>query len=409
MLVTNPMGSAAQRSSGPDRLHLWLSDGARVYDVGPFFDAETHTVASALLFAQNKLFLLHESYRKRNHIVFLTELSAQLQQIKSVLGTWKEVDKKVSTHCGSVAGGGARPGAACVAPMPTKGLVGFLSGNVTTHEWNDEYLGVNAVVTGAVETTANGLTFKGRGAWAEWPVGKQGQNQRYYFANYNFTLVAMVTIHAVPAGGSGPLSLLGVRPEGGAAAMSVSYDEQQRWQLVYGGRVLQASTGTWETGKAYQVALVVQEGRGSVYVDGYFQLASQESWKSGTSKEISHFFIGEDGGSADGERNADNVRVMVGDVLLYNRPLSAEALLDHFREPKSAAPPPSTSPKAASAHISSSSATDAASGVNADHNARTEMPPSAKAKNKHADGCGCASRVLLLLLLLLGLWVFAAL
>ncbi|RNF04598.1 trans-sialidase [Trypanosoma conorhini] len=398
MLAAHPVGSAAGGRPGPDRLHLWLTDGSRVHDVGQICDANAKTVASVLLFARDRLFLLHEGYRGRRHVLFLTELAQQLRQIKSVLSTWKEVDKSVATSCGSVPRGGAGPGTACVAPMPTKGLVGFLSGKLTEGRWKDEYLGVDATVAGTVETTANGLKFSGRGAWAEWPVGKQGQVQRYHFANYNFTLVATVTIHAVPAGGSGPRPLLGVSLGGGTAALSVACDERRSWVLAQRGGARQTSTGTWETGKAYQVALVVQEGRGSVYVDAALQATSQETWKAADSEAVSHFFIGGDGGGA------ESAGATVGDVLLYNRPLSTEELRLHFLRPEPAAPP---APPSAAAE-SPGSTTEAAAGTNSAANAPSEAPPKAKPGDKNADGCGSAGRVLPPLFLL-GLWAFAAL
>ncbi|EKF30766.1 trans-sialidase, putative, partial [Trypanosoma cruzi marinkellei] len=120
-----------------------------------------------------------------------------LKRVKEVLTTWKEVDGRVSQLCLSLnAAQGTSTGTACGAGQITAGLVGFLSGNFSDNTWKDEYLGVNATVTGVAEMTENGLKLQG--VWAEWPVGKQGENQLYHFANYNFTLVATVTIHNVP-------------------------------------------------------------------------------------------------------------------------------------------------------------------------------------------------------------------
>ncbi|EKG07735.1 trans-sialidase, putative [Trypanosoma cruzi] len=134
-------------------------------------------------------------------------LTAQLKRVKEVLATWKEVDKSVSKLCTSLSAQRHRsPGDVCSAVKITDGLVGFLSGNFSDNTWRDEYLGVNATVKGndGATNTSDGVTFTGRGAGAEWPVGKQGENQLYHFANYNFTLVATVSIHNVPREGDTP-------------------------------------------------------------------------------------------------------------------------------------------------------------------------------------------------------------
>ncbi|EKF26548.1 trans-sialidase, putative, partial [Trypanosoma cruzi marinkellei] len=132
--------------------------------------------------------------------VLLTE---QLKRVKEVLATWKKVDDTVSQLCSTSGAAVSAPiGTACSTNFNiTAGLVGFLSGNFSGKTWRDEYLGVNATVKKNVgaKKTDNGVQFQG--AWAEWPVGAQGQNQLYHFANYNFTLVATVSMHNVPKSG----------------------------------------------------------------------------------------------------------------------------------------------------------------------------------------------------------------
>ncbi|EKF38862.1 trans-sialidase, putative, partial [Trypanosoma cruzi marinkellei] len=149
-------------------------------------------------------------------------LTAELQRVKDVLKTWKEVDVRVSKLCPSQSHAGDRP---TVTPCSsnfniTDGLVGFFSDNFFGKTWKDEYLGVNATVrdgtaaatvaavAAAATKASEGVTF--RGAWAEWPVGKQGENQLYHFANYNFTLVATVSIDGEPKGDT-PIPLMGVK------------------------------------------------------------------------------------------------------------------------------------------------------------------------------------------------------
>ncbi|EKG08208.1 trans-sialidase, putative, partial [Trypanosoma cruzi] len=58
--------------------------------------------------------------------------------------------------------------------------------------------------------------------------------------------------------------------------------------------------------------------QGSAYVDGQPVGDEQCELKTKASKEISHFYIGGDGGSAEGQ---EGVSVTVSNVLLYNRPL----------------------------------------------------------------------------------------
>ncbi|EKF27088.1 trans-sialidase, putative, partial [Trypanosoma cruzi marinkellei] len=145
-------------------------------------------------------------------------LTAQLQRVKEVLATWKEADERVSRLCTTLlAQVVTLPENACSTVKLTDGLVGFLSGNFSGNTWRDEYLGVNATVKKGTKEVATGAALRAggvkfQGTWAEWPVGRQGQNQLYHFANYNFTLVATVSIHNAPKSGGVPL--MGVRLEG---------------------------------------------------------------------------------------------------------------------------------------------------------------------------------------------------
>ncbi|EKF27504.1 trans-sialidase, putative, partial [Trypanosoma cruzi marinkellei] len=167
-------------------------------------------------------------------------LTAQLQRVKEVLATWKEVDERVSKLCTTLlAAKVTSTGDACSAERVTSGLVGFLSGNFSGNTWRDEYLGVNATVkeNGGAQKADNGMKFTGRGAGAEWPVGRQGENQPYHFANYNFTLVATVSIEGVPKSGSVPLigATLNVS-EGENKLMELSYNNEKNWQFSCGGQ-----------------------------------------------------------------------------------------------------------------------------------------------------------------------------
>ncbi|EKF30922.1 trans-sialidase, putative [Trypanosoma cruzi marinkellei] len=223
-------------------------------------------------------------------------LTAQLKRVKDVLATWKELDEIVAQPCPPSAARDASSGTACSAAIPRDGLVGFLSGNFFDNTWKDEYLGVNAKVTGGAEMTDNGLMFQG--AWAEWPVGSQGQNQLYRFANYNFTLVATVSIRNVPEEGNIPL--MGVRLDGNGENkfLELSYDKEKKWQVRCGAGTTEKHSRGWEPGKTRQVAIVLQDSsQGSVYVNGE-RVGTSCELKVMHSKGISHFYIGGYGGSA---------------------------------------------------------------------------------------------------------------
>ncbi|ESS63450.1 trans-sialidase [Trypanosoma cruzi Dm28c] len=333
MLVTLPVYSKEEKN-GKGVLHLWLTDNTHIVDIGPVSGEAEDVAASSLLYKggdNNELIALYEKKKgdgeSSSGMVFV-RLTEQLQRVKDVLATWKEVDERVSKLCPtSSAKEDASTANACSDAIPTDGLVGFLSGNFSGNTWKDEYLGVNATVKkGEVTSTDNGVTFKGRGAWAEWPVGKQGENQLYHFANYNFTLVATVSIDDEPKEDSS-IPLIGVKMDDSdnTVLLGLSYNGGGKWILLCGGRENKEHSSTWEPRTTHQVTIVLQnEKQGSAYVDdtlvGNAQLDLQDIEGS---KRISHFYIGGDGGSAEGQAG---VSMTVSNVLLYNRPLTFEEI-----------------------------------------------------------------------------------
>ncbi|RNE97000.1 trans-sialidase [Trypanosoma rangeli] len=280
MLLTLPV---TLKDDVTDQLHLWLTDAAHIMDVGPIPNANEHAAGSALLFrGKEELISLQElssvgvsggvGVSEGLHLAHLTE---QLEHIKKVVKTWKEVDERVKQLClPTEAGAAASPGAGCSKAVPTEGLAGYLAGSFAEGQWKDEYLGVNATVMSgelaSPDWTGNGgVIFKGRGSWAEWPVSKQGQNQRYHFANYNFTLMATVTIHAVPEATSSPIPLLGVRINDSTVLLGLSYTKDRQWSVLCKGGNGGDRTSTWEPNKKYHVAIVREgDSQGSVYVNG---------------------------------------------------------------------------------------------------------------------------------------------
>ncbi|EKG00349.1 trans-sialidase, putative, partial [Trypanosoma cruzi] len=188
MLVTLPVYAEEGNDNEKGKLHLWLTDNTHIVDIGPVSDDDV--AASSLLYNsgdakdEEKLIALYEKKmvggEKPSHSLWTVLLTEQLKRVKEVLATWKEVDERVSSLCPSEnAEHDSSTDTACSTTVKiTDGLVGFLSGNFSDGTWKDEYLGVNATVTKGkkeVASTENGVRFTGRGAWAEWPVGRQGE------------------------------------------------------------------------------------------------------------------------------------------------------------------------------------------------------------------------------------------
>ncbi|KAF8277463.1 putative trans-sialidase, Group V [Trypanosoma cruzi] len=337
MLVTLPVYSKEEKN-GKGVLHLWLTDNTHIVDIGSVSGKDDDVAASSLLYKSGdnneELIALYEKKKGDGESspgmvsVLLTE---QLKRVKDVLATWKEVDERVSRLCPSEnAKKDASTDTACSDAIPTDGLVGFLSGNFSENTWKDEYLGVNATVTKkdgtAAEATlhAGGVKFTGRGAWAEWPVGKQGDNQLYHFANHNFTLVATVSVDDEPDRKT-PIPLMGAKMDDDKTVLlGLSYNSQNKWQVFSSGTVTEGQSSDWDPETQYKVTIVLQnEKQGSAYVDGKLVGSAQLDLKDKGSKGISHFYIGGDEGSAGSQ---EEVSVTVRNVLLYNRPLSSEEI-----------------------------------------------------------------------------------
>ncbi|PBJ74934.1 trans-sialidase [Trypanosoma cruzi cruzi] len=328
MLVTLPVYADNDKEKG--KLHLWLTDNTHIADIGPVSGDDDEAAASSLLYksgGNNELIALYEKKGGGDTPslgMVSVPLTEQLQRVKEVLKTWKEVDSRVSQLCPSESAlQDPSADTACSTDKITAGLVGFLSGSFSEDTWKDEYLGVDATVkNGATEATktSDGVTFNG--AWAEWPVGAQGENQLYHFANYNFTLVATVSIDKVPEGDT-PIPLMGVKMNDGMAVLlGLSYDSGKKWHVLCGDRKTTTKlSSTWETGTPQHVAIVLQNGnQGFVYVDGR-RVGNEECALENTeSQEISQFYIGGDGRSAVSAGSREGVSVTVTNVLLYNRP-----------------------------------------------------------------------------------------
>ncbi|EAN88109.1 trans-sialidase, putative [Trypanosoma cruzi] len=331
MLVTLPVPSTEREKEEKEKgeLHLWLTDNTHIVDIGPVSrEGEDDVTASSLLYksggGENKeLIALYEKDRSgedtSSRSLWSVLLTAQLERVKEVLATWKKVDESVSKLCPtSSAAESTSTGTVCTSVV-TAGLVGFLSGNFSESTWRDEYLGVNATVKSGVGAagTTDGVRFTGRGAGAEWPVGSQGRNQLYHFANYNFTLVATVSIDKEATEGGTTIPVMGVRLEGQEKLMELSYDSGGKWQVLCDG-VPNSGKLSSTLGPTHHVVILLRNGsQGSAYVDGQRVGDAPCELKVTDSNEISHFYIGGDGSGAGSQ---EEVHVTVSNVLLYNRP-----------------------------------------------------------------------------------------
>ncbi|RNC34046.1 putative trans-sialidase, partial [Trypanosoma cruzi] len=346
MLVTLPVYPKDNRESNKEkgRLHLWLTDNARVYDVGPISREADDAAASSLLMksGNEKLISVYEKKKSDDgsYSLVAVSLGKQLERIKSMVKKWKDLDgalKKCSS--GSSATVDLPTKGMCNGPVPTDGLVGFLSGNFSENTWRDEYLCVNATVKNGERRVPNGWTFKGSRAGAVWPVGDMGQTVPYYFANNKFTLVATVSIHEVPQSGS-PISLMGVRMNDTSSTVlfGLSYTHDKKWKFTlpngasedYEYDEYYKFNNNWQPNKTYQVMLQMDASEWDVYVDGRQVYSGEYNWYLFEDHRVSHFYFG-----AENKEGSESSHVTVSNVLLYNRTISTDeiALLSTSKVP----------------------------------------------------------------------------
>ncbi|RNE96088.1 trans-sialidase, partial [Trypanosoma rangeli] len=318
MLLTTPVYSDEK---GKGQLHLWVTDNARVHDVGPVSREGDDAAASSLLYRADKkeLILLYEKKSGDSYSLVAVSLTEQLKQIKSVVKAWKDMDTALK-NCASTGTVDPRIKNVCKSAVPTKGLIGFWSNSLEGSLWKDEYFGVNAMAHGGnVAGTEGGVRFRGAAAGAEWPVGKLGQNQPYYFVNNDFTLVATVMINAVPEADS-PVPLMGVRMNDNASTVLVGlfYTKDKKWGVTVNGksRGLPDKDVTWQPGTTYQVVLKKDGESLYVYVDNNELIQEKVPASEYTSQDVLDFYVG-----GDGAKGTDEVDVTVGNVLLYNEAL----------------------------------------------------------------------------------------
>ncbi|PBJ69387.1 trans-sialidase [Trypanosoma cruzi cruzi] len=324
MLITAPVYSKEKDNDNKQkgRLHLWVTDNARVYDVGPVSRENDDAAASSLLIKDNnkELISLYENKKDGAYNLVAVRLTEKLERIKEVVKKWKDLGSALK-KCHSVSSGTVdlRTKGMCNGRVPTDGLVGFLSGNFSESTWRDEYLGVNATVTSGERRVPNGLTFKGPGAGAVWPVGDMGQTVPYYFANNAFTLLATVTIHEVPQSGSSPVPLMGVRMNDtdSTVLFGLSYTHDKKWLAIPENSGSPEDIGVWEPNETYQVVLRMDDSEWTVLVNREEIHKKKYNTSLFNSHRISHFYIGGDSKN----QSATGGHVTVTNVMLYNERL----------------------------------------------------------------------------------------
>ncbi|KAF8288664.1 putative trans-sialidase, Group VIII [Trypanosoma cruzi] len=322
MLITAPV---YPKDDGKGRLHLWVTDNARVYDVGPVSRENDDAAASSLLMNSgkdnNELISLYENRKDGAYNLVAVRLTEKLKRVKEVVKRWKDLDSALK-KCSSGSSGtvGLPTKGMCNGRVPTDGLVGFLSGNFSENTWRDEYLGVNATVTNGKRRVPNGWTFKGSGAGAVWPVGDMGQTVPYYFANNKFTLVATVSIHEVPQSDSSPVPLIGVKMNDtkGTVLFGLSYTHEKKWLAIPENSGNAEDIGVWEPNKTYQVVLRMDDDdEWTAIVNREEILQAEYNTSLFNSHRISHFYIGGDSKN----QSATGGHVTVTNVMLYNERL----------------------------------------------------------------------------------------
>ncbi|RNC35513.1 trans-sialidase [Trypanosoma cruzi] len=279
-------------------LYLWVTDNNRSFFFGPVAvgEAVNWEFASALLYSDGNLHLLQRRGNDKGSAISLSRLTEELKEIESVLSTWAQKDIFFSS-----------------LSIPTAGLVAVLSNaSASDGRWNDEYLCLNATVTNATKLK-DGFQLTEPDSGVMWPVNIPDDKVRHVFLSHNFTLVASVTIEEAPTADA-PLLGATLGDTNSPLTMGVLYTADKKWVTIFKYEK-KPKSGTWEPKKEYQVALMLQGNKASVYVDGKL-LGEEETMLTGeTPLELVRFCFG-----ACGIKNSP---VTVKNVFLYNRPLNS--------------------------------------------------------------------------------------
>ncbi|KAF5213606.1 hypothetical protein ECC02_013861 [Trypanosoma cruzi] len=294
MLYTQRGYASGENKANP--LYLWVTDNNRSFCVGPVAMEEAAVrweFASSLLYSDGNLHLLQQRDSDKGGVISLSRLTEELSKIRSVLSTWAQKDVFFSSFS-----------------IPTAGLVAVLSDAASGDTWNDDYLCLNATVRNATKVK-DGLKLTESDSGVIWPVNIPDGNVRHVFLSLNFTLVASVTIEVAPSNNT-PLLGATLGDTKSPLTMGILYTADNKWETMFNDKTTES--GTWESGKEYQAALMLQGKKASVYIDGQL-LGEEEAPLTGeTPLELAGFCFGACG--------MQNSPVTVKNVFLYNRPLN---------------------------------------------------------------------------------------
>ncbi|RNC45046.1 trans-sialidase-like protein [Trypanosoma cruzi] len=347
-------------------LYLWVTDNNRSFHVGPvgMDNAEKEELASSLLHSDGKLHLLQRRGSGEGSAMSLSCLTEELKEIESVLSTWSQNDVFFSSFS-----------------IPTAGLVAVLSNAVGDGRWDDEYRCLNATVKNAVKVE-DGFQLTEPNSRVLWRVNTRDDNLRHVFLSHDFTLVATVSIENVPTEKT-PLLTATLANTESNHTMGLSYTADKKMETVFNNKITPKSS-TWEPKKEYQVALMLQDKKASVYIDGR-SLGEGEALLTGEkSLELVQFCFGACDQESSPTAAGQKTNAKVKNVFLYNRPLNSTEM----RAIKDRIPIPTRGP-----------------GSQVEGGTERRHIPRIEGVRANAP----AGSELLSLLLLLELWVFAAL
>ncbi|PBJ74964.1 trans-sialidase [Trypanosoma cruzi cruzi] len=301
VMLHTQRGNASEKK-GERALYLWVTDNIRSFCVGSVAmrDGMNWEFTSNLLYSDGNLLLLHQREKDKGSALSLSRLTEELSTIKSVLSTWAQKDAFFSN-----------------LTIPTAGLVAVLSNALSGGDtWIDEYLCVNATVTPNARKVRYGFQLTEPSSRVSWSVNTRVNNVRHVSLSHNFTLVASVTIEETPSGNTSLLTAT-LADANSNHTMGLSYTADKTWGTWLKGKTTKQS-GRWEPKKGYQVALMLQGKKASVYIDGT-SLGEEEVPLTGEAPlGLVHFCFG-----ACGEDAGQKTKVTVKNVFLYNRPLNS--------------------------------------------------------------------------------------
>ncbi|RNF05969.1 putative trans-sialidase [Trypanosoma cruzi] len=418
-------------------LYLRVTDNNRSFFVGPvgMGNAGEKEVASTLLYSDGRLHLLQQRGSGEHSVMSLFRLTEELKEIKSVLKTWSQNDAFFSN-----------------LSIPTAGLVAVLSNaSASGDTWNDEYLCLNATVKNAMKVN-DGFQLTEPESRVLWLVNIPGDNVRHVSLSHNFTLVASVTIEEAPSEKTLLTAVLGnTEPP---YIMRLSYTADKTWVKMFKGETKPTTeSSTWVPGKEYQLALMLQGNKASVYIDGESLGEEEVPLTDERQLELFGFCFGacdfdvdsdgddeEEASQEEPSQAASPVKpspeeigkkpqVTVKNVFLYNRPLNSTertAIKDRKPVPKRApepqvkiapkpvapAAPAAPGPREVPAALGRTTVGRTANTQNAPAGRLTSAGNERTAREKgdggaNDDAGSAYARELLPLLLLLGLWGFA--